>query len=949
MSDSATKNYTDTLNLPKTEFPMKGNLAALEPKMLAFWQENKVFAHVLKQNENQPAFVLHDGPPYANGNLHAGHALNKILKDMVVKFQNLNGKRADFIPGWDCHGLPIEQAVEKSLREKKIDKRLMSKEEFLTHCRAYAEKYVEIQAGEFKRMGVLASYENPYKTLDTSYEAQEIKELATFARKGSLYRKKRPVFWCVYDQTALALAEVEYEDIKVPSVYVAFRSTSDLSATYATLKGKNVDYVIWTTTPWTLPANLAICLNATVEYVFYELGTRVVVVAKDLLLAFLAHVAPGEFKEGTVKAGGAVFNTASLVDATRVLAFAEGKDLEGQQYAHAFLPRTSPIVLGEHVTTESGTGLVHTAPGHGPDDYEVGLKYGLDIYNPVKGDGRYDDTVSPEFTNMFVYDANEKIPALLHQNGVLLNAPDEKIVTSYPHSWRSKKPVVFRATPQWFISMEANDLRQRALHHIDNNVKWVPAWGRDRIHGMLSTRPDWTISRQRTWGVPIPTALCTECNHSVCDADMMLKVAIFVEKEGVAAWYTHELSEFYPGGNTCPNCKKETLKKESDILDVWFDSACSFAAVVEQRENSPVPVDLYLEGSDQHRGWFHSSLLVGTGTRDMAPYKTCLTHGFVVDGNGNKMSKSMGNTVSPDEIIKKYGAEIMRLWVASSDYRDDVRLSWGILDTLSEGYRKVRNTIRYGLSNLYDFNPATDAVSFEKLEPLDAWALSKLRQLALKVKNAYENFEFHAVYHAAMQFCAIELSAQYFDIQKDNLYTSKANGSRRRSAQTVLFHIAKDLTVMLAPITSFTSEEAFAHLPGEKLSSVFMASFPKTESGQSEDSNELDALFQVRTGVLPLLELARKEKQIGKSLEAKVILQASGPLETLLTKWKHFLPELFIVSQVEFSALPDGAKVAEGVVAKVEAANGHKCPRCWSFRPEVNNMNVCHRCIEALS
>jgi isoleucyl-tRNA synthetase len=895
--------------------------------------------------------VLHDGPPYANGHLHAGHALNKILKDIVVKFQNLNGKRADFIPGWDCHGLPIEQAVEKSLREKKIDKRLMSKEEFISHCRTYAEKYVQIQSDEFKRMGVLASYERPYKTLDPKYEAQEIRELATFARRGSLFRKKRPVFWCVYDQTALALAEVEYENLKVPSVYVAFRATSDLASTWSALKNKPVDFVIWTTTPWTLPANLAICLNPSVEYVFYQLGPRVVVVAKELLFAFLAHVAPQELKEGTVKTGAASFDTATLVDATRVLAFAEGRELEGHRYQHVFLPRQSPIILGEHVTTESGTGLVHTAPGHGPDDYEVGLKYGLDIYNPVKADGRYDDTIAPEFTNQFVFEANEKIPQLLHEKGVLLNQPNEFITTSYPHSWRSKKPVIFRATPQWFISMETNELRKRALHHIDNNVTWVPAWGRDRIHGMLSTRPDWTISRQRTWGVPIPTALCTECNHSVCDERMMMKVAEFVEAEGVAAWYTHDLKEFYEGGNTCPQCKKETLKKESDILDVWFDSACSFAAVIEQREQLKVPVDLYLEGSDQHRGWFHSSLLVGTGTRDVAPYKTCLTHGFVVDGNGNKMSKSMGNTVSPDEITKKFGAEIMRLWVASSDYRDDVRLSWGILDTLSEGYRKVRNTIRYALSNVYDFNPEIDSVPLENLEPLDLWALAKLRSLSLKVKAAYENYEFHAVYHAVIQFCAVELSAQYFDIQKDNLYTSKANGKKRRSAQTVLFHIARDLLVMLAPITSFTSEEAFAFLPGPKLKSVFLAPFPETTppSLQTEIADEFDALFHVRSGVLPLLEVARRDKMIGKSLEAKVTLQASGTFQKTLQKWKAFLPELFIVSQVEFGALEGGALVADGVFAKVDPATGHKCPRCWAFRPEVTPSTLCHRCTEAMS
>ena len=706
------KDYKSTLNLPQTGFPMKGNLAQLEPTMLAAWDEKKVFELILEKNKGAPAFVLHDGPPYANGKLHAGHALNKILKDIVVKYRNLAGYRADFIPGWDCHGLPIEQAVEKKLREQKIDRRLLSREDFLQKCRDYALEFIELQAAEFKRMGVFARYDARYRTLDFDYEAQEIRELSKFAQAGSLFRKNRPVFWCVYDKTALALAEIEYEDLKVPSTYVAFPLEREASAKWSFLEGKTVELAIWTTTPWTLPANLAIAVAPSFEYVFYELGARVLVIAKELLAKVLSEIAPEELKVRDVKlSGGASFDAAVFADPMRILGYALGEELEGLTYRHVFLDRVSPVVTGEHVTLEAGTGLVHTAPGHGPDDYEVGLRYDLDPYNPVKADGRYDETVGPLLAGQFVFDANETVPKLLAEKGALLNKPGEFVTTSYPHSWRSKKPVIFRATPQWFISMDHDSLRARALKQIDEKVEWVPKWGRDRIHGMLSTRPDWTISRQRTWGVPIPTAVCSECGHALIDAALMNKVADVVAREGAGAWYSRPLSDFTSGGDTCPACKKNALVKETDILDVWFDSACSFAAVMEQREHSQIPVDLYLEGSDQHRGWFHSSLLVGVGTRGVAPYKTCLTHGFVVDGNGNKMSKSLGNTVSPDEITRKHGAEVMRLWVASSDYRNDVRLSMPILDGLSEGYRKIRNTVRYALSNLFDFDPAKDAVT----------------------------------------------------------------------------------------------------------------------------------------------------------------------------------------------------------------------------------------------
>ena len=946
MSDAPAKDYKATLNLPQTEFPMKGNLQQLEPKIIADWEAKKTFEAVLAKNASRPAFTLHDGPPYANGKLHAGHALNKILKDIVVKYRNLAGFKADFMSGWDTHGLPIEQAVEKSLREKKVDRRAMSRDEFLQKCREYALEYIDIQQREFQRMGVFARWEAMYRTLDFDFEAQEIRELAKFAASGSLFRRNRPVFWCVYDRTALALAEIEYEDIKVPSTYVAFPASGDLAAKWGFLKGKQVEFAIWTTTPWTLPANLAISVHPTFEYVFYELTPgRVLVIAKELLAKVLSDFAPDELKVKDVKVGGASFDAAAFASPTKILGYALGEELAGLKYRHVFLDRTSPIVTGEHVTLEAGTGLVHTAPGHGPDDYEVGLKNKLDIYNPVKGDGTYDETVGAGLAGQFVFDANETVPKLLVEKGALLNKVGEFITTSYPHSWRSKKPVIFRATPQWFISMEHGDLRKKALEQIDSKVTWVPSWGHDRIHGMLATRPDWTISRQRTWGVPIPTAVCRECDHALIDAGVMNKVADVVAKEGAGAWYARPLSEFRAEGEKCPSCGKSSLQKETDILDVWFDSACSFAAVMEQREKQSVPVDLYLEGSDQHRGWFHSSLLVGVGTRGVAPYKTCLTHGFVVDGEGKKMSKSLGNTVSPDDMTKKHGAEIMRLWVAASDYRNDVRLSMGILDKLADGYRKIRNTVRYALSNLFDFDPAKDAVAPSALLPLDQWVASKLDGLSERVNTAYEAYEFHLVFSNIVDFCANELSAQYFDIQKDVLYTQKKTGAKRRSAQTTLYPVAKELLVMLAPVTSFTSEEAYGFLPGARAASVFLEGFPKAQGGfDAKVVAEIDELFKVRAAVLQPLEVARRDKQIGKSAEAQVTVTAPSATHALLTKYAADLAEFFIVSQVTL-------QVGTGDVVDVKVANatGNKCPRCWTFKPEVGAKEVCNRCAEALS
>jgi len=947
------------VNLPKTDFPMKGNLAQLEPRMNAFWEAERTYERLLEKNARTEPFVLHDGPPYANGHLHAGHALNKVLKDMVVKYRNMTGRRCDFIPGWDCHGLPIEQAVEKRLREKKIDKRTLSPDAFLEACRAYALEFIDIQRTEFRRLGLFGRWNEPYQTLSFDYEAQEIRELAIFAKNGALYRRKKPVYWCLTDQTALAEAEVEYEDHASPSVYVAFEAASDLGHLSPRLKGRKVAFAIWTTTPWTLPANLAIAVHPKVEYVFYDTGDRVLVIAKDLLPKVLAELAGGHVAVRDVQLPGAgeAVTAVSLALPQNILAYATGYQLEKLEYRHPLYDRRSPVILGEHVTLEQGTGLVHTAPGHGQEDYEVGLTYGLDVYNPVKNDGRYDDSVGPLLAGKKVFEANPVVVDLLVEKGALLNKKGEEVSHSYPHCWRCHNPIIFRATHQWFISLSKNDFRAKALAQVDQ-VAWIPRWGRERIHGMLENRPDWCISRQRRWGVPIPVALCEGCDAAVVSPELMGRVAAAVEKEGVGVWYRTPVSDFLPPGQVCAGCGGKVFRRETDILDVWFDSACSFAAVAEKRLGK-IPVDLYLEGSDQHRGWFHSSLLVAVGTRGIAPFKTCLTHGFVVDGQGKKMSKSLGNTVSLEDMVTKHGAEIVRLWVASSDYQDDVRLSEQILKGLAEGYRKIRNTLRYALSNLYDFDPHTDRVPPSQQQPLDVWARSRMSSLTSRVRKAYEAYDFHLVFHHVVDFCAMDLSALYFDILKDRLYTSRADGAARRSAQTVLYGIAHDLLRLLAPVMSFTAEEAWQLLPGRPAPSVFLAGFP--EGGETADvalTLRYEQLFALRSEVQKHLEAARRDKLIGASLEAKVVLSAEGDARALIAANLAELPTLFITSQVELGAPLPTAQVLSlatsgfpsgEVRVSIARAEGQKCPRCWNLRPEVGpNSDICDKCKAAL-
>jgi len=945
-----TVDYKATLNLPKTAFPMKANLASMEPTMLAFWEEHRIYEKQLEKNQGRPNFCLHDGPPYANGALHAGHALDKILKDMVVKFHNLAGWFADYVPGWDCHGLPIERAVEKRLANKKKRREALTRAEFLEACRAYALEYVHIQREGFRRMGVLGRWNDAYLTLDFAYEAEEIRQLAAFAKQGLLYRKKKPVFWCIHDKTALAEAEVEYAEHTSPSVYVGF----DVTTPRERLPFSSclpVQLAIWTTTPWTLPANLAICLHPELEYGLYALGEKQVLVAQGLLASFLAAVAPGELKP-KAKASPGVFRQEDLAFPEKWQGGLKGESLLGLRYRHAFLEREGTVIVGKHVSLEAGTGLVHTAPGHGQEDFEMGLEYSLDIYNPVLDDGRFDATVGERLQGLKVTQADEVVVDWLVEKGALLNKKGEVLKHSYPHCWRCQTALLFRATNQWFIDIDANGLRQKALHHIENSIRWVPAWGKERIRGMVAGRPDWCISRQRTWGVPVVVPLCEDCQTPVIDEGLMLKVADMVEKEGTALWYSTPMQQLLPEGYACKACQGRRFRPETDILDVWFDSGTSFTSLA--RKGLPFPAQLYLEGSDQHRGWFQSSLLISVATRGVPPYETCLTHGFILDGEGKKMSKSLGNGIEPDEVFKKHGAEILRLWVASSDYKDDVRLSMGALDSLSESYRKVRNTLRYALSNLFDFSPEEDALPASRLELLDKWALSRLAQVLARVKASFEAYEFHHAFRTLVEFCATDLSALYFDILKDSLYVLPKASPKRRSAQTALWHIAKDLLVAFAPLTSFTAEEAWQHLPGEKPESVFLAEFPKPEPLLDEASRqEFAQLLALRSAVLPLLEARRREGLIGKSIDARVLLWAEGKRRALLEKHWGLLAELFIVSQVEWFSSAEAAREAapleEGVKAAVELAKGLRCPRCWMYFEEIKEEGaLCGRCQSAV-
>ncbi len=934
MSDSS-KAYRDTLNLPTTRFPMKADLAQQEPAQLARWEAAGLY-RAIRDRGGDERFILHDGPPYANGHIHIGHALNKILKDIIVKFQTMTGHNAPYVPGWDCHGLPIEHQVLKDLGPKKQG---MSKIEIRKRCREYAEKFVAIQREEFKRLGVLGDWDHPYLTMTPAYEAAIVREFGKIVETGAVYKGKKPVLWCPFDETALAEAEVEYADHTSPSIYVKF-PVKNPNGKFRVDGRLGTSIAIWTTTPWTLVANQAVALNRREMYRLVKTPVGNVILAQKLA-------------DSCMKTFGFEPGSYEITDGAWA-----GEELEGIVCSHPWLERDAPIILGDHVTLDQGTGCVHTAPGHGQEDYEVGLKYGLTVYAPVDQQGRFTHEAE-QFSGQRVFDANKPIIALLKERGLLL--AESTIGHSYPHCWRCKNPVIFRATEQWFISMEATDLRQRAIAEIDK-VTWVPKWGRERIYGMMANRPDWCISRQRVWGVPIVAFACLECRNPLFSKTLVDHVANLMEREGGSdIWFARSADDLLPAGTACAKCGGQCFQQENDILDVWFESGVSHAAVLKARPELAWPAHLYLEGSDQHRGWFHSALLTSLLTDGRAPYRSVLTHGFVVDGEGKKMSKSAGNVIVPQEVIKQHGAEILRLWVAAEDYRDDIRISPAIMSQLIEAYRKIRNTCRFLLANLGDFDPRRDVVTPSVLHEIDRWALHRLQGLTERVREAYDAYEFHAVFHALNNFCAVDLSAVYLDILKDRLYTEGRTSPDRRAAQYVLDQTLSTLVRLMAPILSFTAEELWSHLPetSQTAPSVHLSRFPTPEPGwrlSDERAGAWERLFQIRTEVTRALERARADKTIGASLEAHVTLYTSEGMGALLQEHASQLATVFIVSGVTlapFERRPDDLVplTADFAVAVVRA-EGTKCARCWTYRPDVGrdgrHPELCDRCVTVL-
>ena len=919
----ADKNeWKKTLNLPQTAFPMKAGLPQTEPVRLETWTRDDLYGRIQRQSAGRDRFVLHDGPPYANGRIHIGHALNKVLKDFIVRSRSMMGYDAPYVPGWDCHGLPIEHQVDKELGSKK---REMSAGEFRRACRAFAEKYVGIQAEDFRRLGVLGDWENPYLTMSYDYEAAIAESLGRFFERGAVYKGLKPVHWCTYCQTALAEAEVEYDDHRSPSVYVAFPARTEVAEKLGLDASVPLYAVIWTTTPWTLPANLGIALRSDFEYVVVRAGDAHYIVAASLLEA----LAP---KFGWNETG-------------RVATF-EGSALDGLHYDHPFLEREGLFVTADYVTLDQGTGLVHTAPGHGADDFLTGRRYGLPTFTPVNHRGEFTQDV-PAWAGQHVFKANPAIVELLREKNVLL--AHEEIEHSYPHCWRCKHPIIFRATEQWFISMDQTNLRAAAMNEI-SSVTWVPSWGVDRIRGMVENRPDWCISRQRLWGVPITVLYCEGCNDTIHTPEFFGRVVEIFRAEGADAWYDRPATDFLPSG-ACA-CGSTDLRKETDILDVWFDSGCSNQAVLKLRDELKWPADVYMEGHDQHRGWFQSSLLVATGIDGQAPFRSVITHGFVVDESGRKMSKSIGNTVSPQDVIRQHGADILRMWVAMIDYRDDMAIGPQILTRLSEAYRKIRNTARYLLANLSDFDPARDSVPWSELHELDRWIVDRSADLVERCRRAYESYEFHAVYHRVVDFCTVDLSAFYLDVTKDRMYLEAADSPARRAGQTAMYEALEALVGVMAPVMVFTAEEIYEYLPGRDRESVHLTPFPVPSEDRLDAATRLkwERVFAFRDAATGVLEHARAARTIGSSLEADLVVsgatadQISGGLSLDLA-------EIAIVSHVEFTDSPveGGASVdipdLGPVTIAMKPARGRKCGRCWQYRDEVEtDLALCARC-----
>jgi isoleucyl-tRNA synthetase len=932
-------DYKATLNLPKTDFPMKASLTRMEVEMLRRWEEMDIYAWIRRASAGRPLWILHDGPPYANGHIHMGTALNKILKDIVVKSRSMLGANAVYVPGWDCHGLPIEHQVDKELGLDKAAgdvRRAMDPLEKRRRCREYALRFVEIQREEFERLGVFGDWKNPYLTMAPAYQAVIVREFGRFVGRGIVYKGLKPVHWCMHCKTALAQAEVEYEERTAPSVWVKFPMKSVPESLKAQINGRQAFAVIWTTTPWTLPANLAIAVRPTSRYEALELGDEIYIVGRQVVNEFLELFKPPR---------------------PQPLAFFPGSELVGLTFRHPWIDREGPIAPAEFVAMDQGTGLVHVAPGHGEEDYELGKSLGLRVYNPVDDDGKFSAEVQ-HFGGMTVWEANPKI--IEHLSRVNMLVASRPFPHTYPHCWRCKNPTLFRATEQWFISLDQDGLRQRALEAI-RQVRWIPAWGQERIASMVATRPDWNISRQRVWGVPIVAFYCLGCEALLLDERLVAHVAERMGAgEGADLWYRLEARELLPPGTRCPKCGGSGFRKETDILDVWFDSGCSHAAVLETRPDLAWPAEIYLEGSDQHRGWFHSSLLEAIGTRGRAPYRQVLTHGFLVDGEGRKMSKSLGNVIAPQDVIPQHGAEILRLWVAAEDYTEDIRLPEPeIMGQLTEAYRRIRNTCRFLLGNLSDFDPARNLLPYARLDEVDRWALGRLARLIMRVRKAYEEYQFHTVFHSLHNFCAVDLSALYLDILKDRLYTSAAADPSRRAAQTACWEILLALTRLMAPILTFTAEEVWGHLPGRReAESVHLVLFPE---GPREWLNETlerewERLLEVRREVARALESARRQGAIGSGLEARVlILGAPEDLGPLLKRKGPLLRALFIVSQVElFGAHArrplvtyEGEEIP-GLLIEVERARGTKCERCWVWSPRVGedpeHPALCERC-----
>lgn len=936
-------DYKKTLNLPQTDFSMKANLAKKEPEILKMWEEEDIYKLIAKQNQKKPRFILHDGPPYANGDIHAGTAFNKILKDIIVKYKSMSENSAPFVPGWDCHGQPIEHQVEKQLGEKINE---ITQAELREKCKDYALDFVDRQREQFKRLGVMGTWAKPYLTLDYSYEATNIRVFRKLYQKGLIYKGKKPIYWCYDCKTALAEAEIEYKDEESPSIYVKFPLTSGSGKKLTSLlqnkqKGRitqTPSMVIWTTTPWTLPANVAVALHPEVDYALVKVGDESFIMAERLV--------PPVFEE-------------LGIENYKIITKIPGAQFENLNLSHPILDTESRVILADFVTLDQGTGCVHIAPGHGEDDYLVGLKYDLPAPMPVDDRGVFDEQAGI-FKGKHIFKANPEIIDYLKQKNLLLDS--FSITHPYPHCWRCKKSVIFRATEQWFISMDKTGLREEALKAVES-VSWIPNWSIQRISSMISERPDWCISRQRSWGVPIPVFYCNKCGKELISEVILKAVEDLFTQLGADSWFEKEAQEILPAGVKCSRCNSEEFSKGTDILDVWFESGVSHFAVLETNPDLAWPADMYVEGSDQHRGWFQSSLLASVGVVDKSPYKTVLTHGFVVDGEGRKMSKSLGNVIDPQDVIEQSGADVLRLWVASADYSSDIAISKEILDRMREAYRRIRNSFRFILGNISDLNYQDDKVEYEDLREIDRWAIASLNRLLEKTNQAYENSQFYRVFQAVYNFCIKELSAFYFDVLKDTLYTEAAKSHARRSAQTALVEILLVLVKVIAPVLAFTAEEIWQQIPDElrKEASVHLASLPQAESKYFNSSLEgnWEKLFEVRNEVLKALEIARKEGVIGDSLESKVKLYVSPKTLEFLKTYESSLPQIFITSQVELLKFSekssDKAFISEksdNLAVLVEKAEGAKCERCWNYSTSVGrgakHIKLCERCLKVI-